>query len=204
MLEGSAYDSETSVHACHQQEACHGCTSLRTAPCFRSAGRGQDCEIINYNLSHIACCRGFRVTAIETGTALLGQTTAQAMACNVTVNALSAKAAKTQLKDATVDLVTVFHGLHLVELEPALVEVRRLLKPDRYFAAAWNDRYFAAVWCTSCHVHDSCLVRCVLLLIWWLPRAMPTRTPLSALHAGYNGYAYMDVHERTINMLWSM
>lgn len=38
------------------------------------------------------------------------------------------------------DLVTIMHGLHLLEPHAALEEVARLLRPGGFLAAAWNDR----------------------------------------------------------------
>ncbi len=38
------------------------------------------------------------------------------------------------------DLVTVMHGIHLVDYELALEECHRLLKPEGWLCLAWNDR----------------------------------------------------------------
>jgi SAM-dependent methyltransferase len=50
----------------------------------------------------------------------------------------------TLLHAGSADLVTIMHGLHLLDPDAALTEVARLLRADGFLAAAWNDRWEGA------------------------------------------------------------
>jgi SAM-dependent methyltransferase len=53
---------------------------------------------------------------------------------------IDATAEETTLPDNSVDLVTSGRTLHWVELEPALDEMRRILRPHGWAIALWNKR----------------------------------------------------------------
>jgi len=53
---------------------------------------------------------------------------------------MTAKVEKSLVHDNSADLVTFFHGLHLVDTSAALKEAWRMLKPGGKLIAAWNDR----------------------------------------------------------------
>ena len=53
---------------------------------------------------------------------------------------MTAKVENSLLGDASADVITFFHGLHLVDTHAALKEAWRLLKPHGRLVAAWNDR----------------------------------------------------------------
>lgn len=53
---------------------------------------------------------------------------------------MTAKVEKSLVHDDSADLVTFFHGLHLVDTSAALQEAWRMLKPGAKLIAAWNDR----------------------------------------------------------------
>jgi SAM-dependent methyltransferase len=53
---------------------------------------------------------------------------------------MTTKVEKSLVHDDSADLVTFFHGLHLVDTSAALQEAWRMLKPGAKLIAAWNDR----------------------------------------------------------------
>jgi len=72
------------------------------------------------------------VTAVESNAALLAKAHTQALECGVTINSISAATVHKKVAQGggVADLVTVMHGIHLVDYELALEECHRLLKPD--------------------------------------------------------------------------
>lgn len=88
------------------------------------------------------------MTAVESNAALLAKAHTQALECGVTINSISAANVhkKVALAGGVADLVTVMHGIHLVDTDFALEECHRLLKPDGWLVLAWNDRS-AAITC---------------------------------------------------------
>ena len=94
------------------------------------------CRLLSY------ACRKFRVTAVESNAALLAKAHTQALECGVTINSISATTVHKKIAQAggVADLVTVMHGIHLVDYELALEECHRLLKPEGWLCLAWNDR----------------------------------------------------------------
>lgn len=95
-------------------------------------------------------CRKFRVTAVESNAALLAKAHTQALECGVTINSISAAKVhkKVAQQGGVASLVTIMHGIHLVDTDLALEECHRLLKPDGFLALAWNDR--CATFTTAC------------------------------------------------------
>lgn len=83
------------------------------------------------------------MTAVESNAALLAKAHTQALECGVTINAISAANVHKKVAQAggVASLVTIMHGIHLVDTDFALEECHRLLKPDGFLALAWNDRY---------------------------------------------------------------
>ena len=82
------------------------------------------------------------MTAVESNAALLAKAHTQALECGVTINAISAANVHKKVAQAggVASLVTIMHGIHLVDTDFALEECHRLLKPDGFLALAWNDR----------------------------------------------------------------
>lgn len=83
------------------------------------------------------------MTAIESDARLLATAHTQALECGVTINSISAANVhkKVAQQGGVADLVTIMHGIHLVDTDLALEECHRLLKPDGFLCLAWNDRY---------------------------------------------------------------
>ena len=100
-------------------------------------------------------CRKFRVTAVESNAALLAKAHTQALECGVTINSISAANVHKKVAQAggVASLVTIMHGIHLVDTDFALEECHRLLKPDGFLALAWNDRY-ALLTAVTMHTHS--------------------------------------------------
>ncbi|KAL3138171.1 hypothetical protein ABBQ38_005397 [Trebouxia sp. C0009 RCD-2024] len=86
--------------------------------------------------------RKFRVTAVESNAALLAKAHTQALECGVTINSISAANVhkKVAQHGGVASLVTIMHGIHLVDTDLALEECHRLLKSDGFLVLAWNDR----------------------------------------------------------------
>jgi len=84
--------------------------------------------------------RGFRVTGIEANPKYLRRTFAYAQEVDAPIELLTAKVEEHVLSDSSADLVTVLHGLHLLDLDKALHECWRILKPNGLLVCAWNDR----------------------------------------------------------------
>lgn len=83
------------------------------------------------------------MTAIESDARLLATAHTQALECGVTINSMSAANVhkKVAQQGGVADLVTIMHGIHLVDTDLALEECHRLLKPDGFLCLAWNDRW---------------------------------------------------------------
>lgn len=79
--------------------------------------------------------RGVRVMAIEPNTSMR-----LAAASHPLVEFRQGSAEKTELPDASMDLVTCFQAFHWFTPEPTLQEFRRILKPKGRLAIIWNDR----------------------------------------------------------------
>ena len=82
------------------------------------------------------------MTAVESNAALLAKAHTQALECGVTINSISAANVHKKVAQAggVADLVTVMHGIHLVDTEYALEECHRLLKADGWLVLAGIDR----------------------------------------------------------------
>jgi SAM-dependent methyltransferase len=84
--------------------------------------------------------RGFHVLGIEADAQLLARTFEFAQQHNAHIELMTAKVEHSLVNDDSADLVTFFHGLHLVDTNAALKEAWRMLKPGGKLIAAWNDR----------------------------------------------------------------
>lgn len=84
--------------------------------------------------------RGFQVVGVEGDPSLLARTFHFAEALGVPMQLITARAEGSLLHDASADLVTFMHGLHLVDTPRALAEAHRLVRPRGKLVAAWNDR----------------------------------------------------------------
>lgn len=84
--------------------------------------------------------RGFRVIGVEADAQLLARTFQFAQANNAHIELMTAKVEQSLLADGSADIVTFFHGLHLIDTPAALREAWRLLRPQGTLIAAWNDR----------------------------------------------------------------
>lgn len=93
------------------------------------------------------------MTAVESNAALLAKAHTQALECGVTINSISAANVHKKVAQAggVASLVTIMHGIHLVDTDFALEECHRLLKPDGFLVLAWNDR--CATLSKFAHVH---------------------------------------------------
>ena len=79
---------------------------------------------------------------MESNAALLAKAHTQALECGVTINSISAANVHKKVAQAggVASLVTIMHGIHLVDTDFALEECHRLLKSDGFLVLAWNDR----------------------------------------------------------------
>lgn len=84
--------------------------------------------------------RGFHVIGVEADPQLLAQTFQFAQAHDAHIELMTAKVEHSLLNDGSADLVTFFHGLHLVDTAAGLREAWRILRPGGRLVAAWNDR----------------------------------------------------------------
>ena len=84
--------------------------------------------------------RGFHVTSVEADPTLLARTCPWAQARRASLDLITARAEHALLHDGCADMVTCFHGLHLVDTDRALEEAHRLMRPGGLLVAAWNDR----------------------------------------------------------------
>ncbi|KAL4519704.1 hypothetical protein Ndes2526B_g01723 [Nannochloris sp. 'desiccata'] len=84
--------------------------------------------------------QGFHVIGVEADAQLLARTFQFAQQHNSPIELMTAKVEKSLVHDDSADLVTFFHGLHLVDTSAALQEAWRMLKPGAKLIAAWNDR----------------------------------------------------------------
>jgi SAM-dependent methyltransferase len=84
--------------------------------------------------------RGFHVIGVEADPQLLAQTFQFAQAHDAHIELMTAKVEHSLLSDGSADLVTFFHGLHLVDTAAGLREAWRILRPGGRLVAAWNDR----------------------------------------------------------------
>ena len=92
------------------------------------------------------------MTAVESNAALLAKAHTQALECGVTINSISAANVHKKVAQAggVASLVTIMHGIHLVDTDFALEECHRLLKSDGFLALAWNDRCTTQAPLTPC------------------------------------------------------
>ncbi|HKA90640.1 MAG TPA: methyltransferase domain-containing protein [Haliangiales bacterium] len=86
--------------------------------------------------SRFLATRGFRVVGVEPNADML----AHARAAGGGPTYVRGEAARTGLPDASVDLVTAAQAFHWFELEPTLVEIRRIAVPGAWMCAFWNVR----------------------------------------------------------------
>jgi len=85
--------------------------------------------------SRLLAQRGVRVLAIEPNAAMR-----EAGEPDPLVEFRDGTAEVTNLRDASVDLVTCFQAFHWFNPEPTLLEFRRILKPSGRLAVVWNNR----------------------------------------------------------------
>ena len=85
--------------------------------------------------SRLLAARGVRVLAIEPNPEMR-----KVADLHPSVEWREGTAEKTNLPDASVDLVTCFQAFHWFAPEPSLLEFRRILKPGGKLAIVWNQR----------------------------------------------------------------
>ena len=83
---------------------------------------------------------GWRVTAVEPGKGMLDLLRAHATDEGLLLSTIQASAEETGLDPATADLVTAAQAFHWFEMDRALDEVARILKPAGGVALFWNVR----------------------------------------------------------------
>lgn len=84
--------------------------------------------------------RGFRVTGIEADAKILKKTFDFAISKSAPIELVPATVEKAIIADQSADLVSIFCGLDRLNLPEALEECWRILKPNGYMIAVWNDR----------------------------------------------------------------
>lgn len=85
--------------------------------------------------SRLLALRGVKVIAVEPNGAMR-----EAAQTHPNVEYREGSAEATNLPDASVDVVTAFQAFHWFDPEPALLEFRRILKPNGRLALVWNNR----------------------------------------------------------------
>lgn len=83
---------------------------------------------------------GWRVTAVEPGRAMLDLLRATATDAGLLVSTVQAEAEATGLDPASADLVTAAQAFHWFEMDRALDEIARILRPGGGVALFWNVR----------------------------------------------------------------
>jgi SAM-dependent methyltransferase len=83
---------------------------------------------------------GWRVTAVEPGRAMLDIMRAAATDAGLLVSTVQAEAEATGLDPASADLVTAAQAFHWFEMDRALDEIARILRPGGGVALFWNVR----------------------------------------------------------------
>jgi SAM-dependent methyltransferase len=84
--------------------------------------------------------RGWRVTAVEPGRPMLDVLRGEATNAGLLLSTVQANAEATGLDPQSADLVTAAQSFHWFDMDPALTEVARILKPDGGVALFWNVR----------------------------------------------------------------
>jgi SAM-dependent methyltransferase len=84
--------------------------------------------------------RGWRVTAVEPGRAMLNVLRARAADEDLSVTAVQSAAEETGLPGASVDLVTAAQAFHFFDTRRALMEMARLVRSRGGVALFWNVR----------------------------------------------------------------
>jgi SAM-dependent methyltransferase len=84
--------------------------------------------------------RGWSVTAIEPGLAMLEALRSRARGEGLVIDARLGRAEATGLPDASVDLVTAAQAFHWFERESAVDEMARIVRPGGGVAVFWNSR----------------------------------------------------------------
>ena len=84
--------------------------------------------------------RGWRVTAVEPGKAMLELLRSRASDEGLIVSTIQANAEATGLDPASVDLVTAAQAFHWFAREEAMAEISRILRPSGGLAIFWNVR----------------------------------------------------------------
>ena len=84
--------------------------------------------------------RGWRVTAVEPGRPMLDVLRAQASSAGLLLAIVQASAESTGLDPESADLVTAAQSFHWFDMDPALVEMARIVKPGGGVALFWNVR----------------------------------------------------------------
>jgi SAM-dependent methyltransferase len=84
--------------------------------------------------------RGWRVTAVEPGRPMLDVLRGEATNAGLLLSTVQAGAEATGLDPQSADLVTAAQSFHWFDMDAALVEMARILKPDGGVALFWNVR----------------------------------------------------------------
>ncbi|TMB55890.1 MAG: methyltransferase domain-containing protein [Chloroflexi bacterium] len=84
--------------------------------------------------------RGWRVTAVEPGQAMLDVLRARATDAGLLVATIQADAESTGIDPTSVDLVTAAQSFHWFDADQALNEMARILRPGGGIALFWNVR----------------------------------------------------------------
>ena len=82
----------------------------------------------------------FRVTSIEADVSSMNRTFSYAAKRDAQIELVPASVEESVIDSDSADVVTIFHGLHLLNIPEALKEMHRILKPNKYLVVAWNDR----------------------------------------------------------------
>jgi SAM-dependent methyltransferase len=83
--------------------------------------------------------RGFHVTGVEPDARLLARVRGITHTNSIPLRLCGP--AQQRLAGGSADLVTVMHGLHLLEPTTSLAEIHRVLRDSGLLVAAWNDRW---------------------------------------------------------------
>ncbi len=109
---------------------------LGVAPDARVVDLGAGTGIATFAMAR----RGWRLTAVEPGAAMLDQLRQRAEADGLNVEAVEASAEETGLPDAAFDLATAAQAFHWFDRPRAVAEMARIVRPGGGMALFWNVR----------------------------------------------------------------
>ncbi|MEI4828780.1 class I SAM-dependent methyltransferase [Bacillus sp. FJAT-53711] len=89
-------------------------------------------------LTHMLCGLGCKVLAVEPNEEMLNECK-RYCSTNRNIEYINAPAEKTQLKEHSIDVITIAQAFHWFDKQLCKAEFQRILKEDGYVIILWND-----------------------------------------------------------------